>query len=88
MKEPMFCMKLVTYSLKTYITNVNRDDGSVHVFHMLSTTRAKLCRVVLTRNVQSGSYHLLLDEEMVPNVGKHFLGIFLFVHNNGIAHKA
>ena len=64
------------------------DDGLVHVFRMLSTTRAKLCLVVLTRNVQTGSYQLLPDGEMVPNVGKNCIGNFLFVHNNGLAHKA
>ena len=57
-------------------------------FCVLSTTRAKPRLVVLTRNVQTGSYQLLLDEEIVPNVGKHFSGNFLFVHNNGLAHKA
>ena len=65
-----------------------RDDGLVHVFRLLFTMRAKLWLIVLTRNVQTGSNQLLLDDEMVPNVGKHFSENFLFVHNNVLAQKA
>ena len=54
-----------------------RDDGLVHVFRMLSSMRAKLRLVVLTRNVQTGSYQLLLDVEMVPNAGKTSVETFV-----------
>ena len=58
------------------------------MFHVLSDMGANLCLVVLTRNVKTISYQLLLEEKMVPNAGKHFGSIFLFVHNNVLAHRA
>ena len=39
---------------------------------VLSTMGAKLCLVLLTRDVKTFSYQLLLEEEMVPNAGKNF----------------
>ena len=46
------------------------------MFWELSTMVTKQCLVVLTRNVKTPSYQLLLKEKMVPNVGKQFDGNF------------
>ena len=57
------------------------------MFCVLSTMGAKLCLVLLTRDVKTASYQLLLEEEMVPSIRKHFGLNFLFVHNNVLAHR-
>ena len=49
------------------------------MFHVLSAMEAKLCLVVLARNVKSASYQLLLEEKMVQNAGKQFGSNFLYV---------
>ena len=86
-KEPIFCKKMAPYSPKTNHTNA-RLMMDQFMFRVLSTMRAKPYRVVQTRNVKTASYQFLLEEEMVPNAGKHFSGIFLSVHNNVLAHRA
>ena len=51
------------------------------MFHVLSIKGAKLCLILLTRDVKTASYQLLLDEGMIPNA-------FLFVYNKFLSHKA
>ena len=72
LEEPMFCEMLATYSLKTYHTNTSPWLWISSCFRVLSTMGANLCRVVLTRNVKTTWYQLLLEEEMIPNAGKDF----------------
>ena len=58
------------------------------MFHVLSIKGAKLCLILLTRDVKTASYQLLLEEEMIPNAGKHFGSNFLFVYNNVLDDRA
>ena len=57
------------------------------MLRVLFTTGAKLCLVLPSRDVKAASYQLLLEEEMVPNAGKHFGLHFLLVHKNVLAHR-
>ena len=57
------------------------------MFHVLSTMGIKLCLLLQTRDVKTAPYQLLLEEEMVPNTGKHFSSNFWFVDNNVLAKR-
>ena len=57
------------------------------MFRVLSTMGAKLCLVLPSRDVKAASYQLLLEEEMVPNAGKHFGLNFLSEYSNVLAHR-
>ena len=57
------------------------------MFRVLFTTGVKLRLVLPSRDVKAASYQLLLEEEMVPNAGKHFGLNFLSEHNNVLAHR-
>ena len=63
------------------------DNRSAYVLFVIHNG-AKLCQILLTRDVKTVLYQLLLVEEIVPNVEKHFGSNFLFVHNNVLSHRA
>ena len=63
-------------------------DERVQVLQEVYHMGAKLCLVLLTRDVKTASHQLLPEEKMALNAGKHCGSIFLFVQSNVLAHKA